>query len=154
MKEVFFYLFYAIFLVLVLSFERVFGLPVLYLAGVIIIFSRINGMAQIFMSAILGFVLAVFYSFSFWLGVGLTGFILFGFSYLKKFITSSSLRLLILVLLANLLISFRINYSWEFWSIIYHLAILLVLFLVLIFMAGINVNKSGIRISKRFRNER
>lgn len=139
-----------ILLFFILSMERVFGLPILFVAGLLILYSKVEARYQLFLSIFFGVALAVFYSFSLWIGVLLIGILLLNFESFKRYLTSNSLRLLISVLLTNLSIYFLTTptLSWA-WGI-YHLASFCIVIIILLFMIGINLSGSSLRISRRF----
>lgn len=142
-----------IFLIFLLSIERSFGLPVLFFSLITIFFSRIARGQQALVSIFLGMIFGVLYVLPFWLAVGLVASNLFFFDRLKKVITSSSLRLLLIVFLSNIVIFQVKTFYPDFLFIFYHLVVLLILLTIMFFMAGIGVNKNNMKLSKRFKDE-
>ena len=149
----FFYLLLILFLILLLSFERSLGLPVLFFSFITIFFSRLKKSSQVMIAIFLGIFLAVIYVISFWLAISIIALCLFSFDQLKKIITSNTLRLLLVVFLVNCLIFLIKNFHLNQFFVVYHFIITSTLFFILFFMAGIGFKKNSIKLSKRMRDE-
>ena len=125
MKNLSLYLLAGLVLLLLLSVERLFGQPFLFFAGVLIIYPKSNEWTKILISLLLGLTLSVYYLLPLWSGPAILGILFLGFEYLKKVVSSHSLRLLIMVVFESLLMFYLIKMSFSWQVFFYQLGLLI-----------------------------
>lgn len=138
-------------LLLLLSVEKIFGQPLLFFAGVLLIYSKRKDWTQVLISLLLGLILSVYYLLPLWSGPAIIGVLFLGFGYLSKIISSHSLRLLMMVILESSLMFYLIKMPFSWQVFLYQLLLFMLLCLFLLFIAGVGFRTQRIRMSERLK---
>jgi hypothetical protein len=103
---------------LILSFERVVGLPVLFLTVVVSLMLIARSFSKYIVFVFAAFMLAIFYEIAFLASLILIAFFYFGFVFGQKVLESNLQRFLGLLLLSNIIIFYVSDANINFWIVL------------------------------------
>ncbi len=136
MKKLLQTFFFTLFLLLVIVMERVVGLPILFLLGVIWYQVSVSELTRNMFAVFFGLVLATVYTIPFWLGIGLVAASGWGFFRLRVITTSYNRRILFVLFLSNMLIAISLQILPTLFFVSYHTAVLSIITILLYTLQG------------------
>ncbi len=133
MKKLLIILIITMLLTILLFIERSFGLPLLFLMGVLFFNTYIDERYEMWIGLWWGIILAVVFGIPIWLGIVSIGGGLWLFSYLVRVVASNLRRASIVVAIQSILLSMllwgQMRLGWFF--ILYHLGVVVMIGLVM-----------------------
>lgn len=136
-------------LTMVISLEKIFGLPLFFCVGVMVLTARLSLQGKNMVAVVLGLVLAVMYQVPFWLGIMLLAGQVCLFWNLERITPSVNRRLLLSVVVSNLLLAIWLRLTPTLQVVGYHFVSVTVLTIILYLVQGWRYGPSLLGVSRR-----
>lgn len=134
---------------LIISFERVVGLPILFLTVVVSLMLIARSFSKYIVFILAAFMLAIFYQVSFISSFILIAFFYFGFVFGQKVLESNLHRFLGLLAISSIVIYYASNIRFNFWIVIQVLVGLTVASIFLVKLLFVKYGFLGRKLSSK-----